>query len=464
MLMKMNRKQASLSVDTLELLKVKILKSAVEGKLVPQLDEEPEVEQIGEIPKEVPFEIPSKWKWVRSTELISLIRGVTFPRSAKQVSKIDNSYVRCLTTGSIQEEYKSDSDVFIPSTYIKNGKQRLKRGDVVISSANSRELVGKSILWNGLDDTFGGFLTVARRDNELIHSNYLHLVFRFLFLSGFFRNLATQTTNIANLSNKILEALFFPLPPLEEQRRIVEKLGNLFSNISAIQKSMKEVSRLSESFEKQLLQSAISGKLVPQLDEESEAKQIGQAPEETPFEIPCKWKWIRLNSLTDYIQRGKSPKYSEVKKIPVVSQKCNQWSGFEIDKARFIDPDTISKYSEERKLQDLDLLWNSTGTGTIGRVAVYESKLNPFDTAVADSHVTVVRVDKELMLPKFLYWFLRSPFVQRSIESLADGSTNQKELATRTIKNVLVPVPPLEEQKRIVEKLDKLMLEIKKLK
>lgn len=149
MLMKMNRKQASLSVDTLELLKVKILKSAVEGKLVPQLDEEPEVEQIGEIPKEVPFEIPSKWKWVRSTELISLIRGVTFPRAAKQVSKIDNSYVRCLTTGSIQEEYKSDSDVFIPSTYIKNGKQRLKRGDVVISSANSRELVGKSILWNG---------------------------------------------------------------------------------------------------------------------------------------------------------------------------------------------------------------------------------------------------------------------------------------------------------------------------
>lgn len=201
-----------------------------------------------------------------------------------------------------------------------------------------------------------------------------------------------------------------------------------------------------------ILKSAFEGKLVPQIEGEPEALQIGKAAEEMPFRIPKKWKWIRLDSLTDYIQRGKSPKYSEVKKIPVISQKCNQWSGFEIDKARFIDPDTISKYSEERKLQDLDLLWNSTGTGTIGRVAVYESKLNPFDTAVADSHVTVVRVDKKLMLPKFLYWFLRSPFVQQSIESLADGSTNQKELATRTIKNVLVPVPPLEEQKRIVEK------------
>ena len=215
-----------------------------------------------------------------------------------------------------------------------------------------------------------------------------------------------------------------------------------------------------ELLKAKILKSAIEGKLVPQIEGEPEALQIGKAPEEVSFEIPKKWKWIRLDSLTDYIQRGKSPKYSEVKKIPVVSQKCNQWSGFEIDKARFIDPDTISKYSEERKLQDLDLLWNSTGTGTIGRVAVYESKLNPFDTAVADSHVTVVRVDKELMLPKFLYWFLRSPFVQQSIESLADGSTNQKELATRTIKNVLVPVPPLEEQKRIVEKVDCLFSKI----
>ena len=215
-----------------------------------------------------------------------------------------------------------------------------------------------------------------------------------------------------------------------------------------------------ELLKAKILKSAIEGKLVPQIEGEPEALQIGKAPEEVLFEIPKKWKWIRLDSLTDYIQRGKSPKYSEVKKIPVVSQKCNQWSGFEIDKARFIDPDTISKYSEERKLQDLDLLWNSTGTGTIGRVAVYESKLNPFDTAVADSHVTVVRVVKELMLPKFLYWFLRSPFVQQSIESLADGSTNQKELATRTIKNVLVPVPPLEEQKRIVEKVDCLFSKI----
>lgn len=452
----MNRKQVSLSVDTLDLLKEKILKSAIEGKLVPQIEEESEAPQIGKIPEEVPFEIPKKWKWIYLGRVGSWKSGLTPSRSNPMY--YENGNVNWLKTGDLNDGAITKTSEKITTAAVSEGRLRINPiGSVLMAMYGAT--IGKL-----------GILAVPSTTNQAccacIPENFVNNKYLFYFLLARRQQFISMGAGGAqpNISrNKIVNSSF-PLPPLEEQRRIVERLDTLFSEIDAIQKSIDEVSRLSESFEKQLLQSAISGKLVPQLDEESEAKQIGQAPEETPFDIPCKWKWIRLNSLTDYIQRGKSPKYSEVKKIPVVSQKCNQWSGFEIDKARFIDPDTISKYSEERKLQDLDLLWNSTGTGTIGRVAVYESKLNPFDTAVADSHVTVVRVDKELMLPKFLYWFLRSPFVQRSIESLADGSTNQKELATRTIKNVLVPVPPLEEQKRIVEKLDKLMLEIKKLK
>lgn len=459
MLMKMNRKQASLSVDTLELLKVKILKSAVEGKLVPQLDEEPEVEQIGEIPKEVPFEIPSKWKWVRSTELISLIRGVTFPRAAKQVSKIDNSYVRCLTTGSIQEEYKSDSDVFIPSTYIKNGKQRLKRGDVVISSANSRELVGKSILWNGLDDTFGGFLTVARRDNELIHSNYLHLVFRFLFLSGFFRNLATQTTNIANLSNKILEALFFPLPPLEEQRRIVEKLGNLFSNISAIQKSMKEVSRLSESFEKQLLQSAISGKLVPQLDGESEVEQIGQAPQEAPFEIPKKWKWVSLGEIAKINPSvSLASKNTDLSFVPMKAVSPGYSS--RIENAERISFSSIKQGYSKFINGDL-LLAKITPCFQNRKSVIAQGLIKSLGCGSTEFHVLRA---SEGVDPKFLLLFLKSEwFISYGVEHFK-GTAGQQRLNATDLKKCPFPLPPLNEQKRIVEKLDNLMLEIQKLK
>ena len=184
--------------------------------------------------------------------------------------------------------------------------------------------------------------------------------------------------------------------------------------------------------------------------------------EEIPFEIPSSWSWARLLNVSIYIQRGKSPKYSPIKKYPVIAQKCNQWAGFSIDKALFIEPESLSKYAIERILQDEDLMWNSTGLGTLGRMAVYYAKLNPYELAVADSHVTVIRLFKPFMSPLFFYFYFANPTVQSVIEDKSDGSTKQKELSTTTICNYLVPIPPRNEQKRIISKVTSLLPVIEK--
>ena len=179
--------------------------------------------------------------------------------------------------------------------------------------------------------------------------------------------------------------------------------------------------------------------------------------DEVPFDIPDSWEWVRLIEVCEYIQRGKSPKYSTIKKYPVIAQKCNQWDGFSIEKAKFIEPDSLQSYGEERILQENDLMWNSTGLGTLGRIAIYKSALNPYELAVADSHVTVIRPFKAYVLPEYLYYYFANPSVQNVIEDKADGTTKQKELATATIKAYLVPIPPLNEQKRILEKLEEVL-------
>ena len=207
-----------------------------------------------------------------------------------------------------------------------------------------------------------------------------------------------------------------------------------------------------------ILQLAVQGKLVGQNPADEPAKVLLKNinPKASAikglYDIPSTWVWVKLEAVSTYIQRGKGPIYSDLKQIPVVSQKCVQWSGFDITPARFIDPDTLAKYQQERFLIEGDLLWNSTGTGTIGRVCIYPGSSH-YKKMVADSHVTIVRLNS--LLPRYVWCFLASPTVQSNLE--ASGSTNQIELSTSTVKNHPIPIPPLTEQKRIVAKVDELM-------
>ena len=206
-------------------LRALLFQQAMRGQLVPQFDEEKPVNLREAVTSDVPHELPSKWVWVRGDDIFEFIRGVTFPASAKR-SALSEGVVRCLTTGSVQKWHNQAADVFVPSTYVKKARQYLQKNDIVISE----KLVGKSLLWKSEESrvSFGGFLTVARVKKADIISSFAYYVFRYLFESRYFANLSNQTTNIANLSNALLSSVFFPLPPIGEQERIVAKLDEAF--------------------------------------------------------------------------------------------------------------------------------------------------------------------------------------------------------------------------------------------
>jgi len=175
-----------------------------------------------------------------------------------------------------------------------------------------------------------------------------------------------------------------------------------------------------------------------------------------PFEVPDSWEWTTISKLCSFLSRGKSPKYSEERKYPVFAQKCNLYDGdISLEKARFLDPNTLSKWSEEFKLLDGDILVNSTGTGTVGRTRLFHSDvLGDYPFVVPDSHVSVVRTFEEIE-SKFVLAFLSSDYGQTYIEDNLAGSTNQKELYIGVLDNMLFPLPPQEEQLRIVAAVDK---------
>jgi type I restriction enzyme S subunit len=185
---------------------------------------------------------------------------------------------------------------------------------------------------------------------------------------------------------------------------------------------------------------------------EIKGKPLPPVGGDADFEIPPTWQWTRLGTVTSYIQRGKSPKYAASDGSLVVSQKCVQWSGLDLSVAKQITLESLGDYEDIRFLRDGDLLWNSTGTGTIGRII---RLVDPPEKLVCDSHVTVVRCLE--VEPEYIRTWLRSDHVYALIEDRAAGSTNQVELTAQMAINQMVPLPPLAEQRRIVAKVDELM-------
>lgn len=187
------------------------------------------------------------------------------------------------------------------------------------------------------------------------------------------------------------------------------------------------------------------------------ASNVSRPVEDAPFDIPESWEWVRLEDLViKDIKRGKSPTYTQKSGTLVFAQKCNTKAGvINLSLALFLDEAKLSKYPESEFMRDCDIVINSTGNGTLGRVGIYRDSDNPNKLPVVpDSHVTVIRVGEKVSV-EYVFYCLKH--YQPLLEKLCSGSTNQTELSASTVKSLLFPLPPLAEQKRIVAKIEELM-------
>ena len=452
------------------------------------------------IDEEIPFEIPTSWSWARFGNLIDIKGGKRLPAGYKLTdNKTDHIYIRVsdMQDGTIVSK---DLKYITDDVYNQIQNYTIGKDDLYLTIVGST--IGKAGLVPKMFDNMNLTENAVKLTNIPINKYFLLYCVRSGYAQSQFRDNTKQVGQPKLAIFRIANTLV-PIPPFAEQTKIVSKIEytlHLVNHFSNLQEQLHDIDTdIYRDLKKSILQEAIQGKLVPQIAEEGTAKEllelkkaekqklvkegklkksalndsiifrgddnkyyekIGEdtvcIDDEIPFDIPANWVWIRLDDICSFIHRGKSPKYSLIKKYPVVAQKCNQWSGFSIEKAKFIEPQSISSYNEEYILQDKDLMWNSTGLGTLGRMAIYYKKLNPYKLAVADSHVTVIRPYKQHIVSEYLYCYFASNTVQSVIEDKSDGSTKQKELSTKTVKSYLVPLPPMEEQMRIVEKVEEL--------
>lgn len=428
---------------TAEELKASVLQMAMEGKLVPQSDDEPAVDIDAEELEDVPFAIPDKWKWVRLSS-ISFKLQYGYTASAQKSGDAKLLRITDITTNGIN--WKTVPFCSIDIKDIE--KFRLLNDDILI--ARTGGTIGKSYIIKSINciSVFASYLIRVRLHKDIVNPLFIDI---FLKTPLYWCQLhdGTRGTGQPNVNAKTLSHLLIPLPPLEEQRRIVEKLEEILPVIEqygkahdALQTMEKE---LPGKLRAALLQEAISGRLVPQRDDEPAVDIDAEEPDDVPFAIPDKWKWVRLCDLGTFVS-GRTPKtheLSEKGKIPYFKVSDMNRSGNE---RKMIYTELYLKENTTRVYKKNTIIYPKNG----GAVFTNKRRL-----LVKDS---IIDLNTGGFLPgKMLYIeYAFQIFLSLDFRKISKG-TALPTIDQTQLRNYLIPLPPLEEQRRIVEKLNELL-------
>ena len=446
--------------------------------------------------EEIPFEIPENWCWCRLGDICLVKGGKRIPAGCT-LTDIDtgHKYIRVadMKNGSVivnNVKYITDE------IHEKIKAYKISKDDVYITVAGT---IGDSGI---IPDELDNANLTENADKLVLFNGINKYCLHFFLSSGFFQEqISDAITKVGQPKLAIIRIQNFllPLPPLAVQNAIVETLEQVLPLVDAYENALLQKeelkSALPDKIKKAILQEAITGQLtenwrksatikesgkqlLDRIIEERNAKALAEweealkknpkakkpvpvvaseiEEEEIPFEVPESWCLCHLGEICNEIKRGKSPKYVDRSDYLAFAQKCNvKTGGIDLSLALYLDEKSIDRYSEEDNLIQGDVVINSTGGGTMGRVGYYETKVPEGIKGVyPDSHVTVIRSVGNIN-QRYLYYILKHN--QPVLEDCGTGSTNQTELKPAVLANFVIPLPPLEEQEEIVKKVEELL-------
>lgn len=389
--------------------------------------------------EEQPYEVPENWVWVRLGAVCGFERGITFPSSAKQNER-DDENIPCLRTANIQDELELNDLIYVNKKYYKNNIDKLiRKNDIIMSTANSRELVGKTSFVYKVEYPmiFGGFV-MALRANKLL-SKFLFYYLRLEFLLGRFRGESTQTTNIANISSSVLGEYTFPLPPLSEQQRIVERIEELFAKLDEAKERLQEVADSFAVRKAAILHKAFTGELTKQWRLEN-----GVSDES--------WEEKKGEDFFEYVtsgSRGWAKYYSDKGSIFVRMGNLNHGT-IELDFSdiQYVElPDQVE--GQRSKLQKNDILISITAD--VGMIGLVREDMD----AYINQHVALARPKNDLYA-EFLAWYFVSDVGLQQMQNKQRGAT-KIGLGLQDIRSIILKIPTLPEQHEIVRLIDDLL-------
>ena len=491
-------------------LKNSILQLAIKGKLVEQREEEgnaselikqikeekEKLVQAGKIPKERKlqiiaeeekvFDVPNNWQYVRVQDIASYITDYVANGSFATLKKNTKSfktknYALFVRTMDLTSNFIGECSYIDKASYDFLEKSKLFGGELILPNIGGS--IGKAFIMPDLN------MPMSLAPNSIM-IKFLHPVmnkfFSYIIQSPYGATFLRDTkggTATPKFSKTELRNMVILLPPLEEIIRIVAKIEELMPYVDKYDLAYSKVEKLNKKFpedmQKSILQYAIQGKLVEQREEDGTAEdlyeQIQQekkklikdgkfkktkalpeiTEDEIPFDIPENWKWVSVGEICTDIKYGTSKKSLKSGKMPVL--RMGNIQGGIIDYTNLVyssDDEDIKKY----RLNKNDLLFNRTNSKElVGKTAIYKGDI----PAIYAGYL--VKFTPVLISSDYLNYVMQSDYYWRYCQTVRSDAIGQSNINAEKLKRFSFPLPPLAEQKRIVEKIEELLPYTKRL-